>query len=221
MTKILWCGGSHLGNARTPILQTFEEFENDFYITAGPGNLAWARKGGRYEQNGTTVGGNGRSPTDYFDLAQYDHIVFVGHWIQPRRFFIGSQPLSSAVLDCMFPVNDFLIHIPGNIYNQPLELFPQIAIDKCILMCDPAPNFSSYVRAPLFAKKYFFEKAEEFCTLRGIKCLTQPETTLNTRLVTKSKFNKRENDYVHMNFEFWKSYLKKTRMYIIEKNNHG
>ncbi|MCJ8051962.1 hypothetical protein GB928_002705 [Shinella curvata] len=214
MKKILWCGGSHAGNAKGPIGAIFPDFENTFYITAGPTNLRWSRDGGRYSVKGSIVGANGRSPSEFHDLADYDRIVFIGHWIQPQRFMKGPAPLSDAVLDEMFPEADFLINSPTKIYNEVLEVFPRLAPGRCVLLCDPLSNMLELTQVPVRAKVRFLEKAAEFCAARRIGFVSQPETTLNTKMVTKRKFNRRDGDFIHMNDRFWKSYLKKVRDYM-------
>lgn len=214
MKKILWCGGSHVANAKGVIGAIFPDVENAFYITAGPTNLRWAREGGRYSVKGSIVGANGRSPSVFHDLADYDSIVFIGHWIQPQRFMKGPAPLSDAVLDEMFRESDFLINSPSRIYNEVLEVFPRVAPGKCVLVCDPLSNMRELTQVPVRAKLRFLEKAAEFCAARGMGFVSQPETTLNTKMVTKKKFNRRDDDFIHMNNQFWKSYLKKVRSYM-------
>jgi hypothetical protein len=172
------------------------------------------REGGRYTVSGTIVGANGRSPTVYHDLAEYDYIVFVGHWIQPQRFMTGPAPLSDGVLDEMFNEKDFLITAPWGIYNEVLEVFPRLAPGKCVLVCDPLSNMPELVKVPGKAKIRFLEKAATFCAARGIGFIFQPASTLDTNMVTDMKFNRRDGDFIHMNNRFWKLYLKKVRTYL-------
>ena len=70
MKKILFCGGSHMGQCKKNKLieKKFNNFDLDFYITAGPRNRHWSVNGGRYKVDGTRVSGNIRYPNTEKDL---------------------------------------------------------------------------------------------------------------------------------------------------------
>ena len=88
MKNILFCGGSHLANAKSSIDKKYKKLNLDFYITAGPRNRQWSIDGGRYKVTGTLISGNGRAPEDSKDLSKYDHIIFVGQYIKLDKFLI-------------------------------------------------------------------------------------------------------------------------------------
>ena len=79
----------HFSREHPPIQKDKEvkNFKNlDFYITAGPYNRDWSIRGGRYKFDGTRVGGNFRQPNVEIDLSKYEHIIFIGQYIQVDRF---------------------------------------------------------------------------------------------------------------------------------------
>ena len=88
MKKILICGGSHMGQCKKNKLieKKFNNFDLDFYITAGPINRDWSINGGRYTVDGTRVRSNNGYLITEKDLSKYDHIVFIGQYIQLSKF---------------------------------------------------------------------------------------------------------------------------------------
>ena len=120
MKKLLWCGGSHLGNARGVIESLFAQFDNEFYITAGPKNRDWSVDGGRYFVNGSIVGDNAQKPGRRLDLGVFDRVIFVGQYIQPQRYVYPSQLLSSALLNSILRRDDLFVRLPRGILNAPM-----------------------------------------------------------------------------------------------------
>ena len=57
-------------------------------------NRDWSIHGGRYKIDGTKIGGNGHCPSIYLDLSRYNHIVFVGQYIQIWKFFTNKQKMN-------------------------------------------------------------------------------------------------------------------------------
>jgi hypothetical protein len=208
MKKLLWCGGSHLANAKLIIEELCLEFNNTFYVTGGEKNRDWAKQGGRYKAKGTIIGGNAYEPTVFYDLEEYSRIIFVGQYIQPQRFLQSDQPLSTSILNIMFPSDSFLINIPGGIYNEPLAIFPKLAPKKCLLLCDPMPSSDSpFSEVPRKSKEYFLQRVVDFCRLREMTIAFQPPNTLDGNVTTKAHFKRKSDDDIHMNDQFWKEYL--------------
>ncbi len=199
MSRILWCGGSHLANAYNLIRHIFSSFENSFYVTAAPLNRDWSANGGRYSVKGSVIGGNAAEPSVFHDLNQFSLIVFVGQYVQPTRFMRDGQPLSRAVLDSMFPAESFLINLPGGIYNEPISLFPEIASGRCVLICDPIPVHG----IPKDNVVFFLNKVREFCGARNIHFEMQPEKTLDDNFSTRAEYLRGDADLMHFNDKFW------------------
>jgi len=204
MIKILWCGGSHLANARHAISLLFSNYQNTLYVTAGGANKDWSIQGGVYKCNGTLVGCNGREPKRMVDLSSYDKVVFVGQYVQPSRYFNPRQLLSDAVISEILNDENFLIRLPGDIYNQPLELFSRLHANVTLIP-DPWSSQQHIDENNLDA----FELAlERFCDNRKIKLLRQPDSTLSKKYQTKSIYNRKEEDNHHFNRKFWRSHLR-------------
>lgn len=214
--KILWCGSSHLANCMPSIKNSeiFSKTENQFYLTGGPKIKDWCLNGkGRYKVDGTVVGGNGHDPSKSHDLAAYDAIIFVGQLLGIQNFVSGPSPLSKSLLDNMFPYDKFPIYIPwgGNwLFNEPLALFPKLAPGKCYLAVDPISNYDLIKQVPINVKKYFLDRIREFCDGNDIRVMFQPKETLDDDLTTKRVFNRKENDCMHMNDDFYRLYLAKS-----------
>ena len=203
MRKILWCGGSHLGSSKDVIPSIFEHDENTFHVTAGGKNRLWSMNGGTYRVEGTVVGGNAHEPERREDLSRYDHIVFVGQYIQPNRYFQGDCLLSNAVISKILSQDDFLIKFPDGIYNQPLELFPDLH-PRVTLLADPWHSKQHIDRKCLSA---FVDAVSQFCIKRNIRLMFQPASTLSERYQTDKKFKKSDIDRIHCNAAFWNEYL--------------
>ena len=211
MSRILWCGGSHLAHAR-PVLERQLEAKN-FYITAGPELNRWSSEGGRYQVNGSTVSGSPFAPELHIDLDEYDQIVFVGQWVQPHKWFNAGQLLSDEVLEAMFSGDRVLTQAPDGAYNEPLLLFPRLAPGRCVLACDPFPHSDSqwqkhhchgyYRDIPTKNLERFYAQVKKVCTQRDITMLLQPYDT-HSNWVTASEHSR--GDQIHMTEEFWQRY---------------
>ena len=178
----------------------------DFYITAAPINRDWSINGGRYKVNGTIIGGNGRSPSMYLDLSKYNHIVFVGQYIQIWKFFTNKKKMniSKSLLKVLFNKNCF-INLPFNHYNEPLDLFPKIAHGKLILIPDPLINFHRTENINLKYIDYFYNQLSSFCDSRSIQ-LCMPEKSLlddGGRFVKAEYKRARDENDFHCTNEYW------------------
>lgn len=207
MKKILWCGGSHLGSAKNAIKPIFEKYKCEFYITAGPKILNWSAQGGRWSVDGSIVS-NDCQPEQKFNLSRFDHIVFVGHFIQPHRYMKSHHLPSSALVNAILDRDDLFIRIPISPhrqgFNEPILLFPQIAPNKCILLPDPWLTKENFSPSREFMQKYK-EKLVEFCKKNNLLLLFQPDSTLENCFNTKKKFSK--GDRNHFNTVFWHRHL--------------
>ena len=211
MSRILWCGGSHLAHAK-PVLERQLGAE-DFFVTAGPELNRWSAEGGRYEVEGSRVGGNPFAPERHVDLKDFDRIVFVGQWVQPHKWFNAGQLLSNQVLEAMFRDGAVLRQAPDGAYNEPLLLFPQLAPGRCVLACDPFPHTHScwptqhcrghYRDIPAMCLERFYAQVQSVCDQRGVTMLLQPDDT-HTNWVTAAEHSR--GDQIHMTESFWESY---------------
>lgn len=204
MTKLLWCGGSHLGNARGVIESLFAQCDNEFYVTAAPKNRDWSRVGGRYFVDGAIVGDNAQEPGRRLDLGVFDQIIFVGQYIQPQKYVHPSQLLSSALLNSILRRDDLFVRLPGGIYNEPILLFPKIAKEKCVLLCDP------WIRCNLLPARFmegFKQELTDYCHSNNILLMFQPNSTVEGQFSTRQEFSRSENDKMHFNAKFWCLYI--------------
>ena len=190
------------------IEKKFNNFDLDFYITAGPINRDWSINGGRYTVDGTRVSGNIRDPNTEKDLSKYDHIVFIGQFIQINRFwnYEKTQLLSKSVLKQIFKKNCF-INLPDNNYNEPLELFPKLAPNKVILIPDPLVKREEYRYINAEFIDYFYKALFLCCESRAIK-LCMPDKSL---LDSDCRFTKKEykQGKIHCNYTYWESFFRK------------
>lgn len=212
MTRILWCGGSHLAHAKPVLMRLLGA--QDFFVTAGPELNRWSAKGGRYQVKGSRVGGTPFAPERLVDLDEYDQIVFVGQWVQPHKWFNAGQVLSEGVLKAMFRDDAVLRMSPDGAFNEPLILFPKLAPDRCVLACDPFPHINShwpkhhcrgnYRDIPSLHLERFYTHVEVVCIQRGMKVLHQPNDT-HRHWVTGAEHSR--GDQIHMNESFWEGYV--------------
>ena len=226
MKKILWCGGSHLGTARKSIESIFCKHENDFYITAGTKAKDWSTMGGRYVNHGSLIGGSPVEKGRVIDISNYDHIAFIGQFIQISRFFCDFAPVSDSLVDAVILSNSFLLKLPsggvrnpsfqnGILYNEPLELFPKLMPNdsSCWLIPDPFANGNvSGAMVPLNAKKKFLEGVKRVCNANGINVFLQPDNTFDNEWRTLMKYN---IDEMHMGELFWNIVLAEFRSILI------
>ena len=211
MRKILWCGGSHLGNAKIVINAIYSDSHNEYYVTAAPLNRDWSAVGGRYFVDGSVVGNNAQEPDRRIDLADYDRIIFVGQYIQPQRYARPSQMLSSSLVNAILERDDCFTRLPGSIFNEPISLFPSIAKGKCVLLCDPWQRSNNL---PIRFMERFANNLNNFCEKNNIQLLFQPESTLERKFSTHNRFSRSENaenDRMHFNEEFWRLYMQDLR----------
>jgi hypothetical protein len=131
--KVLWCGGSHLGNAKPIIASRLSHIESEYYITAGPTNRDWAASGGRYSVKDHAVVGNAAEPSRLVNLARYDKIIFVGQYIQPQRYFNKNQIISESIAARILE-QEVILDRPNGFFNEPISLFAENAPCKCILI---------------------------------------------------------------------------------------
>jgi hypothetical protein len=225
--RILWCGGSHLGNAKSTITalhsNSLKGIGLDFYITAAPVNRKWSANGGRYYVEGTSVGKNGHSPLISHDLSCYSAIVFIGQWIHPFKIFTGSMPLSSSLLHTLLndvPLYGFSRWKGPTIqqwYNEPLELFPRIAGCPIYLIPDPPICADEYRQVPLSVKKAFASKLESFCLANGITLCNLPASVLDPDQITPKRFLRGTSDSAHMSDVYWQTVLDESLLPMVSR----
>ena len=219
--KVLWCGGSHLANAKQLIQSRFSYFSNDFAVTAGDFHIKYLR-GLRICLDSGEIKGlkkfNSKN-LDSYSKSDYDFCVFVGQYIQPTRYFWGGTLLSSALLENILHPSRFLLEIrsghavknfkrPNNYQgffrNQPLELFSQLFAKRLILIHDPLPlGLESYAKVPIEYKERFHQSVVRFCAKSGIRLVCQPSHTVNHLGLTNQKFQREEGDHTHASNDFW------------------
>lgn len=208
MKKVLWCGGSHLGNAKGVIESLFTQSENEYYVTATPKNRDWSKNGGRYHVNGSIVGGNASEPDRRVDLSAYSRIIFVGQFIQPQKYVRPSDLLSSSLLNAMLCRDDVFTQLPNGLFNEPLSLFPQIAKGKCTLLCDPWLRNNTL---PMSFMAKFRNSLIDYCLKRDMALMFQPMSTLEREFSTSQEFSRRGGGRMHFNNEFWSIYMQTLR----------
>ena len=209
MKNILFCGGSHLAHAKKVIEKKFRNYDIEFYVTAGPKNRDWSIKGGRYKVNGNEVGGNFVKPDLFKDLSKYEYIVFVGQWIQINRYliFLKKQMLSKSILSEIFNKNCF-INIPGNIYNEPLEIFPKLAPNKIILIPDPLVKITRLEYITSNYIDYFYRQLHLFCESKSIKIVMPDKSLLDDIGCVKAEYMRDKKD-IHCTREYWEILFEK------------
>ncbi|WP_135506656.1 SGNH/GDSL hydrolase family protein [Roseovarius aestuariivivens] len=214
MKKILWCGGSHLANARPLIEEAHDTgalgaFDAEFYVTGGPRNRDWSGAGGRYTVEGSVVSGNAHEPERRIDLAAFDAAVFIGQYIQPFKAFIGDVPHSSSVVERTLrelPIegrfHDPERGIRHRWYNEPLVLFPPLVSGPTFLLPDPAPVGKRYGDVPQPLKQAYHNRMTDFCAEAGITYVDMPPELFTEDGRTRRRYAL-PGDALHMNAEYW------------------
>lgn len=221
MKKVLWCGGSHLANAKQLIQSKFSYLSNDFAVTAGDFHLQYLR-GLRIYLDGSEIKGLEKfRPTNFnsYSKSDYELCIFVGQYIQPTRYFWDCTPLSNAVVSNILDPSRFLLDMRSGhavndfkspkkyqtcFRNQPLELFSRLFAERLILIHDPLPLcLESYANVPLKYKERFNQSVVQFCSKNGIKLVCQPSHTVDQFGLTNQKFQRSESDQTHANDDFW------------------
>lgn len=215
MRRVLWCGGSHLGNTRNSAIrrihaELLRDFSAEFYITAAPANRNWSARGGRYRVEQSTVSGNRMMPLERRDLSCYAAIIFVGQWIQPWFAFRDALPLSEALLRLSLeglPLHPWITRRGQRMrwFNEPLALFPRLTQAPVILIRDPEARLEHYRRVPAAIKRRFGTHLEAFCQEYGLVLCPQAQDALDRDLVTQSRYLRRRTgeDCVHMSDAYW------------------
>ncbi|EDY39767.1 hypothetical protein CPCC7001_2648 [Cyanobium sp. PCC 7001] len=216
MSRILWCGGSHLANAKCSAIEELhagllKAYVPDYYITAAPANRNWSAAGGRYRVEGTTVTGNRTMSMARRNLQEYAAIIFVGQWIQPWFAFRDGLPLSEAVLRLSLeslPLHPMITRRGRELrwYNEPLALFPTLTSAKVILIRDPEACMDSYRLVPKPVKQRFGEHLEAFCRSSGLLLCPQFTDVLDRDHVTQRRYLRSSDgqDPVHMSDTYWR-----------------
>lgn len=262
MKKVLWCGGSHMGNLRSAMFSSnkvkslLENHNNSFFPTAAGDLWAWYNRGGKLKvcadgvafRNSPELFSASGEPLygEMFDLNRYDAIVFVGQWIRPLQFlgvtdwFKSNKGLSAELMSTISRNVIDNPFIPGSglnqIPNEPLTLFPNLAKDpfRIILVPDPLPGVPPENELLLRPKNYrdqykiyqsnlsfvdvYFRTLESICCERGISYCFQPESTYdNASLTTKRKFLQFEDEFIHVNEEFYLELLSNKLCPMIDK----
>lgn len=225
MTKhILWCGGSHLGHARNCIPNIFSSYSNTYINTAGPGNRIKLQQGDRYcyeYSDQEKIIAKCFKPVGsevWYQVDDYDILVFVNQWVQFHRFISTPEPLSSEILDLILEDEGFLINLPESLYNEPLDILPGFwGRECCYLMSGPLPNGPEYLRISMPIKKRFIHSVDNFCLRKGIIHVPQPAELLNQKfLATPTRFNRsdKKDRWRHVNDDFWATYLAQLKRLI-------
>ncbi|WP_172297502.1 hypothetical protein [Pseudoruegeria sp. HB172150] len=150
------------------------------------------------------------------DLADYELVLFIGQWTNPRTLFSGdfdwSQPISQTLLsESMRRAVEMPTVMSRNgpvaFLNEPLISFPGLAPCPTILIPDPAPCDETYVNAPMRVKLAYRDAIKAVCEERNVIVSPQAERTLTPELSTPQKFLRRENDLMHMGDEYWRIQL--------------
>ena len=213
MKRILWCGGSHLANARPQIEAAHKGvlsiYKPDYYVTAGPRNRDWSGGGGRYTVHGSVVSRNAHEPDREIDLSGYDALVFIGQFIQPFKAFIDGMQHSSAVVDNILkdlPMQGYFHDPSRNLthrwYNEPLELFPPFVKGSTFIVPDPAPAGQRYASVPAEIKRKYHDRIEEFCAETGCVHIPTPQELCTADGTTKEEFVL-PGDPLHMKDSYW------------------
>ena len=218
MKKLLWCGGSHLASARSVIDEYFQDCNNTYYVTAGWRNRRWAVAGGRYSVSHGRVGGNGWRKNVYYDLNDFDKIIYVGHYVQIQRYYKFDPhkipPLSRALVNSIHGSEDFLVKLPTKtgiaLLNEPITMFPKYNSGNHIIMVDPMACYAFIKWMPNWIKQDFLSKANLKLRELGLIPISQSADTFDSEyMLTRSDYLKRseKGDMLHMNEKYWEIQL--------------
>ena len=221
MKKLLWCGGSHLANAKNVICEQYQEFDNHFLPTAGPLLQRWGLNGGEYRidrcKQIISREKIGCLSEVCVDLSAFDRIIFVGQWIVPRRLFQPKVPLSLSLLRNICNSENFF-QLKSFAPNVPLQLFPELTSPACktILLPDPYPvekyTYASghFWEIPEHVLDYFYDCVNNACMSLGVEIIEHPISTLCKKYAADNKFVRPTRDGRvdhHLSDEFWRIYI--------------
>lgn len=210
MKHILWCGGSHLANAKSSIIKVFSEYRNEFFVTATPALRQWSIEGGRYSVRGTIVSRNISGCIETIDLNNTSDIVFVGQYLQPKRLFREGELHSRSVIEKCMRSTQFPLYLINNHYNEPLELFPKLVKGNCTLLCDPLPIAGIHP----FCIKVFIEEVELFARDHDINFIRQPTHTIDENMQTCAVYKRTDSTTTHFNDSFWRIFIEHAKIFI-------
>jgi hypothetical protein len=198
MKKLLWCGGSHLANSKNAIESNFSEFDNIFFRTAGPVNLEWFRRGGRYKVDRDLVL-DPRDEKQSFRINQYVKIIFVGQYINIRRYHADNILVSRTLYETIYP-HESAPFILGR--NHPLELFFKKFGNKCILLPEPIPiSNDEDAKIPLRTHDFYRRMLWKFCSHYDSTLIGENFSFLGKDGLTLSIYKGRDSR--HCNSRYW------------------
>lgn len=203
MNSILWCGGSHMAHAQCAVKAIFSTSKNEFYVTASPALREWSIAGGRYSARNEYISRSIDNDIQAVDLGKYDHIVFVGQFLQPKRLFRSGELHSKSVIKQLIKGLGYPIYQPGGFYNEVLELFPRLVPGRCTLLCDPLPIFGFHP----YLTETFLDEVKRFGNENGIKIIIQPENTIDSSMQTSIIYRRTNTTSTHFNEAFWQNYI--------------
>ena len=215
---ILFCGGSHLAHFYKFLKNELKAIDCKFLVTGGSYQF-WSRDGNRFKVDGTVISNLYRQERSFkVDLSDFDRIIFVGQILQPHRVFWGRQPLSKALVKDVLDLQTFPLHMrsfgkddqfdsPTNpwFFNEPLHLFPKLAVGKCVSIDDPLPRHLLFESVPIHAKRSFLKAVGDFCRLNNIQRVPQRQETISENLITLDEYAfPVQDDFTHANEKYWR-----------------
>lgn len=234
MTRILWCGGSHLANARAAIEAEMAArgWQHEYFITAGPQIRNALLRGRRFAVNKNTITRPGPEeianigkqpiPVSHERSAAYrqaDHIVFLGQWVNPHDISeqdadLRQRPISTPLLRAM--VNGLIARpfdFPGGTRrswpNQPLLALGRRRPGRVHLMLTPRPHRPALGPLPGGMMARVHSLLDEELRHRGITPHFQPPETLDADGLTDTRwlrFPDTTDDH-HMSDAFWAGWI--------------
>lgn len=188
-----------MAHAQCAINSNFSTTKNEFYVTASPALRKLSIAGCRYSVINECVSRSLGDDSKVVDLRGYDHIVFIGQFLQPKRLFRSGEIHTKSVTTQLIRACGYPVYQPGNFYNEPLELFPRLAPGRCTIFCDPLPIFGIYPSSI----EVFLDEVGQFCNKNAIKFVIQPEHTLDGFMQTLSVYKRTKSTSTHFNEAFW------------------
>lgn len=226
--RILFIGGSHLASCHDLIREICAKKNRscDFFITAGGSVARWLSLGNNWtivERRFLKGFCDPRlSIDDQCDLARYQKVVAVGHFIQPSRIFCDPDFDWSHPLDRGFikEVSEWsftnTVHPPFRLSLMNLVV-PAIRkiIDptaSVVFIADPMIREGSVLennniyatKVPTVVKRIYYETFSEWCIEQKIIPVIQPQNTFRAKsFLTLPEYTLSADDDWHMNTEFW------------------
>ena len=218
MTKVLFCGGSHLAHAKTVIDQWAQlggkDFEIEYLVTAGVQVRKWLTSGKQFTYSGEKgiilprVNLNTRSA---FFPSSYDYVIIIGNYYLPRRLLdfvkLWRMPMTDTIEKEVIVSSFFDVPLSAgkSFRNNLVDIIAQHKGSNTELMLIPDPRMVDVVeKLPLDFIERYYTYLSDYLEKKNYKYVPHDIRTINPETGSSLEHLKRtSDDLIHMSEEYW------------------